>query len=70
MMSCGPMWWLRTGMSTIRSSERDGMSTTATRPSNSHVNTAVRPSGVKSAWSIPAQSGVFRTVCTAQVWGS
>ena len=69
-MSCGPIVVFRCGMSTMRSSRCAATSTTATRPANSQVNTAVRPSGVKSAWSMPAQSGVGSVSCTAQVCGS
>ena len=57
-------------MSIIRSSRCAATSTTATRPANSQVNTAVRPSGVKSAWSMPAQSGIGSASCTCQLCGS
>ena len=69
-MSCGPMPVFRRGMSIILSRRWAATSTTATRPANSQVNTPMCPSGVKSAWSIPAQSGVGRTSCTFQVCGS
>ena len=48
----------------IRSSVREATSTTATRPANSQVKTAVRPSAVKSAWSMPPQSGIGSCPCS------
>ena len=69
-MSCGPIVVCRVGMSIMRRTRRATRSITATRPANSQVNTAVRPSGVKSAWSMPAQSGVASVCWTAQVCGS